>query len=140
MTHMWHTPCQFDKWNCQVFINLKWKIVFKIRRYYLWIVFFLIAIKKTSVLSRYADLIILGFTWNNSDTFRELIQNNTTHFLSEFISNSTEIFKEILPHKAFSVRVHIKQFWHFQRVNTIQYYTSFQSPYHTIHIQEVSIK
>ena len=33
--------------------------------------------------------------WNNPDTFRELIQNNTTHVLSKFISNNTE---EILQH------------------------------------------
>ena len=34
------TPCQFDKWNCQVFINIKkYKIVFKIRKYHLRIFF-----------------------------------------------------------------------------------------------------
>ena len=43
--------------------------------------------------------------WNNSDTFRELIQNNTTHFLSEFMSNNI--------------------YWHFRRVTIKQYYTHF---------------
>ena len=51
---------------------------------------------------------------NNSDTFRELIANNFTHSFSEFISNS---YQTIL--HTFS-RVHIKQFWHFQRVTTKQ--------------------
>ena len=43
--------------------------------------------------------------WNNSDTFRELIQNNTTHFLSEFMPNNI--------------------YWHFRRVTIKQYYTHF---------------
>ena len=46
---------------------------------------------------------------NNSYTFRELMQNNTTQFLSEFISNNTETFREILPHKTLFVRDYIKQ-------------------------------
>ena len=36
------TPCQFDKWRCQAFINVKKKkkkIVFRIRKEYLRIVF-----------------------------------------------------------------------------------------------------
>ena len=53
------------------------------------------------------------------------MQNNTTHFLSEFISNNTETFREILPHKAPFVRVHIKQYWHFRRAATKQYFTNF---------------
>ena len=69
--------------------------------------------------------IILALLWNNSGTFRELIQNNTTHFLSEFISNNTESFREILPHKALFGRVHIKQYWHVRRVTTKQYHTYF---------------
>ena len=37
---------------------------------------------------------------NNSETFRELIQNNTTYFLlSEFVSNNTDTFREIIPNK-----------------------------------------
>ena len=35
----------------------------------------------------------------NSDSSRELMQNNTTHVLPEFISNNTETIKEILPYK-----------------------------------------
>ena len=36
------TPYEFDKWNCQVFINIKkYKIVFKIRKDHLRIIFFL---------------------------------------------------------------------------------------------------
>ena len=60
-----------------------------------------------SVLSKFTSMqdlesnncIILEFMWNNSDTFGELIQNNTTHLLSKFISNNTETFREILPNK-----------------------------------------
>ena len=48
----------------------------------------------------------------------------TLHFLSEFISNNTETFREILLHKSLSVRVHIKQYWHFWRVSTKQCYTN----------------
>ena len=93
--------------------------------------------------------IILDVKWNNSDTFRELIQNNTTHSLSEFISNNTETFREILHTRQTFVRVNINQYWHFCRVasknfsshlsdcishNTFSgsYYTFFQSSYQTI--------
>ena len=54
--------------------------------------------------------------------FQRVTQNNTTHFVSEFISNNTETFREIPPHKTLFVRVHIKQYWHFRRVTTKQYY------------------
>ena len=54
--------------------------------------------------------IILESIGNNSNTFRELVQNNTTYFLSEFISNNTETFREVLQHKTLFVRVHIKQY------------------------------
>ena len=37
------------------------------------------------------------FVLNDSDTLRELIQNNTTHFFSKFISNNTDTLREILP-------------------------------------------
>ena len=34
MAHMGSVPCQFDKWNCHVFIKInKYKIVFKIKDY-----------------------------------------------------------------------------------------------------------
>ena len=39
--------------------------------------------------------------WNNSDTFRELTQENTKYILSEFISNNTETFRGILPQGTF---------------------------------------
>ena len=45
--------------------------------------------------------------------------------MSEFISNHTETFKEILPHQTPSVKVHIKQYWHFRRATTKQYYIYF---------------
>ena len=46
MTYTGLTPCQFDKWNCKVFINIKkYKIVFKIRKDHLRIIFFLMAIE-----------------------------------------------------------------------------------------------
>ena len=51
--------------------------------------------------------IILGFIWNNYDTFREFIQNNSTHFLSEVIPNNTETLRDI-PQKTPFVNVHIK--------------------------------
>ena len=43
-------------------------------------------------------------------------------FLSEFISNNTETFREILTRKTL---FHMKQCWHFQRATTKQYYTRF---------------
>ena len=55
---------------------------------------------------------VLEFIWNNSDTFRHLIQNNTIHFLSEFIPNNTQNntfsesytrFAESISHNTFSV-------------------------------------
>ena len=65
-------------------------------------IFFLIAIKKPvfKQIHKYArirnqKLDNFWEIWNNPDTFRELIQNNTTHVLSKFISNNTE---EILQH------------------------------------------
>ena len=46
--------------------------------------------------------------WNSSNTW-ESIQNNRTHFLPEFKSNSTETFREILPHKTrFLTMLHIE--------------------------------
>ena len=62
---------------------------------------------------------------DNSGTFRELIQNNTTNFLSEFISNNKDTFRDILPNKALFPRVHMSQHWHFQSITTKQYYTHF---------------
>ena len=47
------------------------------------------------------------------------MQNNSTHCLSEFISNNTDIFGEILPNNTTYV---------------------FQSSYHRIHFQGVTIK
>ena len=45
MVHTEPTHNEFNKWNCQVFINIKkYKIVFKIRKGYLRIIFFLMAI------------------------------------------------------------------------------------------------
>ena len=45
MAHMGPTPYQFDKWNCQVFINIKkYKIMFKKRKVHLRIIFFVMAI------------------------------------------------------------------------------------------------
>ena len=48
----------------------------------------------------------------------ELIQNNATHVLSEFISNNTDVFGELLPNNT----THI-----------------FQSSCHTIHFKGVTI-
>ena len=47
MTHTWATSYQFEKWNFQIFINIKkYKIVFKIRKYHLRIIFFLMTISE----------------------------------------------------------------------------------------------
>ena len=49
MTHMGLTPCQFNKWNYQVFINInKYKIMLEITKDYLRIIFFLMAVKDHS--------------------------------------------------------------------------------------------
>ena len=59
---------------------------------YLRIIFFQMSIKYLRIkqVHKYARLkndnwLILEFIWNNFDTFRELIEKNTTHILSEFI-------------------------------------------------------
>ena len=46
------------------------------------------------------------------------------HTFSEFISNNTHTFRELLPNKSKHIfRVHIKYYWHFQGVTSKQYYT-----------------
>ena len=50
------------------------------------------------------------------------------HPFSEFISNNTHTFRELLPNRSKHIfRVHIKQYWHFQGVTPKQYYTLFQT-------------
>ena len=45
MAHTKPAPCQFNRWNSEVFMNMKkYKIVFKIRKDYLRIIFFQLAI------------------------------------------------------------------------------------------------
>ena len=112
------------------------------------------------------------FISNITDTFRELLPNNTTHFsrhqtiltfpesywqtiihfsrtyikqyehfqsywqiilhtFPEFILNNTDIFRELLANNTINFsRFHIiiKQYWHFQRVTTKQYWL-IQSSY-----------
>ena len=47
---------------------------------------------------------------------------------SEFISNNTHTFKELLPNKSKHVfRVYIKHRWHFEAVTPKQYYTLFRT-------------
>ena len=42
MIHTGLTPCQYNKWDCQVFINIKiWKKVFKISKDYIRMIFVL---------------------------------------------------------------------------------------------------
>ena len=54
------------------------------------------------------------------------------HTLSEFISKNTHTFRELLPNKCKHIfRVHIKYYWHFQRVTLKQYYTLFQTSNNT---------
>ena len=53
-------------------------------------------------------------------------------FFSEFISNNTNTFRELLPNKSKNIfRVHIKYYWHFQGVISKQYYTLFQTSSNT---------
>ena len=67
------------------------------------------------------------FSWFRGDSLSFPISpvGKTLRFLSEFISSNTETFRKILLHKTLFTRVHIKQYWHFWRVNTKQYYTHF---------------
>ena len=54
------------------------------------------------------------------------------HTFSEFISNNTYTFSELLPNKSKHIfRVHIKNYWHFQGVTLKQYYTLFQTTNNT---------
>ena len=47
---------------------------------------------------------------------------------SEFISNSTDTFRELLPNRSKHIfRVHIKHYWHFQGVTLKYYYMLFQT-------------
>ena len=51
---------------------------------------------------------------------------------SEFISNNTHTFKELLPNKSKHIsRVHIKHYWHFAGVTPKEYYTLFQTSSNT---------
>ena len=57
MAHMSLNYSQFNKYNCQVFINInKYKIVFKIRKDYLSIIVFLMATKKPLFLSKFTSM------------------------------------------------------------------------------------
>ena len=57
MAHTGPNSCQFEKWNCRGFINnKKYKIVFKIRKDYLRINFFAMAIYETFVSSKFASM------------------------------------------------------------------------------------
>ena len=54
------------------------------------------------------------------------------HTFSEFISNNTHTFSELLPNKSKHIfRVHIKHYWHFEGVTRKQYYTLFQTSSNT---------
>ena len=59
--------------------------------------------------------------------FQTIPTNNSKH-VSDFISNNTDSFMELLP----NTFPDIKQYWHFQRVTGKQYYTLFQSLYQAI--------
>ena len=51
---------------------------------------------------------------------------------SEFISNNTHTFEELLPNKSKHIsRVHIKHYWHFAGVTPKEYYTLFQTSSNT---------
>ena len=54
------------------------------------------------------------------------------HTFSEFISNNTHTFSELLPNKSKHIfRVHIKHYWHFEGVTPKQYYPLFQTSSNT---------
>ena len=45
MAHTRPIPCQFDKWNCQIFINIKkYKIAFRMGKDHLRTIFFLMTL------------------------------------------------------------------------------------------------
>ena len=61
MAHTGPTPCQFDKSNCQLFINIqKYKVVFKIRKDHLRIILFIILDPLRNIYEIYADLTLMG--------------------------------------------------------------------------------
>ena len=50
----------------------------------------------------------------------------TKWYFSEFISNNTHTFRELLQNKSkYTFRVHVKHYYHFQGVTPKQYYTLF---------------
>ena len=108
-------------------------ILFTLRKDYLRIIFFLIAINwKTFLLSKFTSkqnlennnwIIWSSYVITLSESYYKMIQ----HILPESISNNTETFTQILPHNILFVRVHITQYWHFWRVTTKYYYTHFSN-------------
>ena len=57
---------------------------------------------------------------------------------SEFLSNNTHTFRELLPNKSKHIfRVHIKHYWHFEEVTPRQYYTFFQTSSNTDMFREL---
>ena len=62
------------------------------------------------------------------------------HTFSEFISNNTHTFSELLPNKSKHIfRVHIKHYWHFEGVTPKQYYTLFQASSNSVIFTELLV-
>ena len=113
-------------------------------KYFLRIIVFPMSIKYMYLKSKLTSIwdlennncIILELIWNNSDTFRVSIENNPTCFFSKFISNNSVHTTQGI----FFVKVRVKQYWHFQRVTTKQYYTHFSGSCYKTYFQGVTIK
>ena len=77
----------------------------------------------TILANLYQIILFSAFISSNSDTISELLPNNTT-YIFEFISINTDIRETLISNTHF-LRIHTKQFWHFQRVTFKQYHKRF---------------
>ena len=80
MSHVGNTHCQFNRWNSQVFFNIKkYKIVFKIKEF-LRITF--LRLFKTPVLSRFISMQNLNNNWFILDSLGNIyeVHANLNHF------------------------------------------------------------
>ena len=118
--------CKQKKWRWPTWDSplANWaKIVFKIKKDYLRIIFFLMA--------------ITDHCFKQVHNVQDSENNNWLNL--EFIWNNTETSREIIPHKTVFVRVLLKQYLHF-RGATINTTHISQSSHHTIHFQGVTTK
>lgn len=72
----------FDKWNFQVFINIeKYNVLFKIRKYYIRIIFVLMAISQPAFTCSKLNLFKVS---NNNTTTSSLMFNHSNAFIFNF--------------------------------------------------------